>query len=375
MVIPFLTKYLNEDLNFTYGQVGWIMVFFGVGSVLGSFLGGKISDKIGFYRVMVLSLLFSGILFIALQFITTFFALCFAILVLMTVADMFRPAMFVSLKAYSKPENQTRSLTLVRLAINLGFALGPALGGLIIVTMGYGGLFWVDGITCILAIIMFVKLVKEKKITQTDKPVIDKAKKRLIYKDKPFWVQWVMCFLLTVAFFQLFTTIPLYHKKYYNLSELETGLLLALNGFLVFIFEMPLVNWFGLKAKSITRLLTWSMFFFIASFVVLYYQAWAGVLVVSIIFMSFGEMYAFPNSNAFVMRRAPEGAEGIYMGFYTTSFSVAHIFSTKFGMTVIDHFGFLANWFVMTFICILGLGFALLLEKLTANEQLKKQLS
>jgi hypothetical protein len=40
------------------------------------------------------------------------------------VADMFRPAMFVSLATYSKPENRTRSLTLVRLAVNLGFAAG-----------------------------------------------------------------------------------------------------------------------------------------------------------------------------------------------------------------------------------------------------------
>ena len=52
----------------------------------------------------------------------------------MTVSDMFRPAMFVSLGAYAKPENRTRALTLVRLAINLGFAAGPALGGIIIMT-------------------------------------------------------------------------------------------------------------------------------------------------------------------------------------------------------------------------------------------------
>jgi hypothetical protein len=33
--------------------------------------------------------------------------------------------MFVSLATYAKPENRTRALTLVRLAVNLGFA-GPA---------------------------------------------------------------------------------------------------------------------------------------------------------------------------------------------------------------------------------------------------------
>jgi predicted MFS family arabinose efflux permease len=64
---------------------------------------------------------------------------------IMTLADMFRPAMFVSLATYAKPENRTRALTLVRPAVNLGFAAGPALGGLIIMGMGYKGLFWVDG--------------------------------------------------------------------------------------------------------------------------------------------------------------------------------------------------------------------------------------
>jgi predicted MFS family arabinose efflux permease len=51
-------------------------------------------------------------------------------------------------------ENRTRSLTLVRLAVNLGFAAGPALGGLIIMNMGYGGLFWVDGSSCIISILI-----------------------------------------------------------------------------------------------------------------------------------------------------------------------------------------------------------------------------
>ena len=59
MVLPFLSKYLKEDLHFSYSQVGWIMVSFGLGSMLGSWLGGKLSDKIGFYKIMIFSLLTS----------------------------------------------------------------------------------------------------------------------------------------------------------------------------------------------------------------------------------------------------------------------------------------------------------------------------
>ena len=212
MVLPFLSKYLKEDLGFSYSQVGWIMVSFGCGSMLGSWLGGKLAEKIGFYKVMIFSLLTSGLMFFGLQKITSFEGLMVAIFLIMVVADMFRPAMFVSLAAYSKPENRTRSLTLVRLAINLGFAAGPALGGSIIMTGGYSGLFWVDGITCIIAILVFWTLVKEKKKSSyLDKDNPGEILTHSVFKDTPFWLFLVTCLITGIMFFQLFTTIPLYH--------------------------------------------------------------------------------------------------------------------------------------------------------------------
>jgi predicted MFS family arabinose efflux permease len=68
MVLPFLSKYLKEDLQFSYSEVGWIMVSFGVGSMLGSWLGGKLSDKIGFYKIMIFSLFTSGLMLALLGF-------------------------------------------------------------------------------------------------------------------------------------------------------------------------------------------------------------------------------------------------------------------------------------------------------------------
>src|SRR6056300_1978887 len=76
MVVPFLSLYLNESLGFSFSKIGWIMTAFGLGSVVGSWLGGRLTDKIGFYKVMVFSLLATGVLFIALQFLKTFEAFC-----------------------------------------------------------------------------------------------------------------------------------------------------------------------------------------------------------------------------------------------------------------------------------------------------------
>jgi len=369
MVLPFLSKYLKENLHFSYSQVGWIMVAFGVGSMLGSWLGGKLSDKIGFYKIMIFSLFTSGMLLFGLQYIKTFWGLCIGMFVLMSIADMFRPAMFVSLSVYAKPENRTRALSLIRLAINFGFAAGPMLGGLIIIGIGYQGLFWIDGSTCILAILVFAILVKEKKkipVHHDESKVLVTPKS--VFEDKPFWVFLFISFTSALLFFQIFTTLPLYHHEQFGLSEFQTGLLISLNGILIFMFEMPFVSFFERKQVNKMKIIFWGAFLMSISFYLLLFNAWSGILVITLIIVTFGEIFSFPFSNAFAMGRAPRGQEGRYMALYTMSFSLAHIVSSKLGLEIIGHFGYATNWFIMgTF------GFVAMLVCIWLQRILKKE--
>ncbi|MEL1247625.1 MULTISPECIES: MDR family MFS transporter [Flavobacterium] len=355
MVLPFLSKYLREDLDFSYNQVKWILISFGLGSIVGSWLGGKLSDKIGFYKIMIFSLMTSGIAFFGLQFVTSFEGLLVAMFFIMVVADMFRPAMFVSLGAYAKPENRTRALTLVRLAINLGFAAGPALGGLLIMTVGYKGLFWVDGATCILAILIFWIKVKEKKKSKyTDKEHPGEILTNSVFKDRPFWIFLGATLITGILFFQLFTTIPLYHKEQFNLSELQTGLLLTLNGVLIFFLEMPIVSYIERHKINKLKVITLGCLAMAISMYLLLVNQWAGILIIMMLFMTFGEMFVFPFSNSFAISRAPKGHEGRYMAIFTMSYSTAHILSAEAGMDMIRLFSYQNNWFFMGTLGIIG---------------------
>lgn len=369
MVLPFLSLYLKEDLNLTLGQVGWVMTSFGVGSLLGSYLGGKLTDKIGFYKVMIWSLSLTGFMFIALQYINSFFGFVLGIFITMSIADTFRPAMFVSLKAYSKPENQTRSLTLIRLAINLGFSFGPFLGGIIIAALSYSGLFWVDGITCISAVILMIFVLKQKEIHKIDSDEnieVEKAEVISVYQDKPYWIFLAVVFIMGFMFLQLFTTMPLYYKDIHSLSEVQIGLIMSLNGFLIFLLEMPLIHYIEKTLFDRMKIITWSLVLFAISFVVLNISTWVGVLVIGMLLITIGEMLAFPFTNNFAMNRAPTGKEGRYLALYAMAFSFAHIFSAKTGMEIIDRFGYQANWYLMG-----GLGIVAVLLMLWLIKALK----
>ena len=372
MVIPFLSLYLTKSLSFSLSDVVWIMSAFGLGSVLGSWIGGKLTDKIGFYKVMTFSLLLTGMLFIGLQYLTTFNSFCLGIFLVMLVADAFRPAMFVALSAYSKPENKTRSVTLIRLAINLGFSAGPAIGGVIITTLSYGGLFWVDGITCILATLVLINVLNPKKVKPLDE--VKTKNPESAYKDKAFLIFLVAMILFGVVFLQYFSTMPLYYKDAHGLTELEIGVLLGANGFFIFVFEMPLIKWLENTNFTKSGLMLFGAILTGLSFLILNFTNWTGILILGMLLMTFGEMIAFPFSNAFAMDRAKKGNQGEYMALYSIAFSIAHIFGHNAGMRLVDLLGFDNTWYLVTILAALCVFLLFILSTyLNRKKKLKKK--
>ena len=141
MVLLFTSLYMTRDLHFTIAEAGVVMSFYGIGSVLGSYAGGWLTDRKNFYDIMILSLISSGLILLLLLLVTSPVMLAAVIFIYAFTADLFRPANAAAIAAYSTSENRTRSVSLVRMAINLGFSVGPAAGGFIALYFGYKWLF------------------------------------------------------------------------------------------------------------------------------------------------------------------------------------------------------------------------------------------
>jgi len=352
MVVPFLSKYMLEQLHFSYSQIGWVMVFFGLGSFIGTWISGKLSDKIGFYKVMVFSLFTSGLIFILLQFLTTFYSFCFGVLLLTTVSDMYRPAMLVSLDTYAGKTERTKALSLIRSSVNLGFMFGPLIGGIIITVLDYTFLFYIDGLTCILSILLFAIYVKEKKLPFKLNTFKHLKEENSIFNDKPFLIHLLVTLITGILFFQMFTTLSLYYKEVFNFTSIESGLFLALNGVLILLFELSIVSY--VESKNINRLLmvSYGVLSMAVSYLFLLIEHSIFALIAMMIFMTIGIMFTFPFANSFVKKRSLKKHEGKFMAVFTMSYSVAHILSTKTGMSIIADYGYTANWLFLS-----GLGF------------------
>jgi predicted MFS family arabinose efflux permease len=366
MVVPFLSVYLTTKLGFTLPQAGWVMLCFGVGSILGNLIGGKLTDTIGYYRVQLWSLVLSGGMFIGLVAVHTFWGVCAAVFVLAVVADAFRPANHASIAIYSRPENRTRSYSLVRLAINLGFSIGPAAGGLIAAARGYAWLFWVDGLTCLAAAGLFRRFLREKQevfppasaeLEFSDRP-------SLPLKDRTFLWFGLLTIVSALVFMQLFSTVPVFYKREFALSEAQIGALLALNGLLVALLEMPII--YALEGKTLRKLkiIAIGTLLFGLSYAMLELAGfWQGVLIISVITITFGEIFMMPFSNVFALERSVAATRGRYMAVYSSAWSVAHIIAPVLGMQIADAWGFGTLWYVLAGLAVVAFVGYHLLEK------------
>lgn len=352
MVLPFMTIYLT-GLGFSLFQAGIVVGIFGAGAVCGGFIGGKLTDKIGFHRIQLITLSGGGFLFIVLGLMKSYPLICTFTFILSLVNEAFRPANNTAIAIYSQAENRTRSFSLNRLAINLGWAIGGTLGGFI-ASFNYHLLFWIDGFTNITAAFMLYYLLKPARPTDPESVSLPRpTEKNSPLKDKKFRIFIGLSILFAICFFQLFSTIPVYYKEVYHMSEFYIGVLMGLNGLIIVFVEMVLI--FHLETKnnaigmiSIGLLLT-SLSFLVYIFLPLHPVTG----LISVILVTFGEIFAMPFMNNYWSGRASSHNRGQYAGYYTMAWSLAQVVGPTGGSWVAGHLGFNSLWWITAIVCLI----------------------
>ena len=354
MVVPFMTMYLTQELEVGIGKAGFVMSLFGAGAIAGALIGGKVTDKIGFYFVQMFTLLGGGVMFIILGQMKSYVAICITTFILSMINEAFRPANAVAIAHYSKDENRTRSYSLNRLAINLGWALGSGLGG-IIASYKYELLFWVDGITNICAaILLYFVLAPSKNIATKPHKMASVVKGNSAYKDRTYIYFIVIQVLFAICFFQLFTTLPVFYKTELHLSESFIGLNMAFNGLFIAVFEMIIV--FKLEGRRpIAHYMAAGVFLVGVSYMMLNLPI-ANAMVLafcSMLFVTIGEIVCMPFMNTYWISRTNNENRGEYAALYTVAWSSAQAIGPFFGAQVAEHFGYYVLWWCVGIICVL----------------------
>ncbi len=358
MVVPFMSLYLtSSSMGYSIGKAGFVYGLFGAGAFAGAWTGGKLTDKIGFYPVQLITLIGGGLFFILLGQMKSFAGICVVSFILSFINEAFRPANSTAIAFYSKEENRTRSYSLNRLAINMGWAVGSAIGGLI-AKYNYELLFWVDGITNIGAAILmlsFVKPIDYKPAPHKKTPA--NARQSALHDSVYMWFI-VLAALFAACFFQLFTNLSVHYKLNLHFSEPFIGLLMATNGLIIVVIEMVIVYKLEGRQKNTVYIIMGTLLMAVAYCMLNLFVITAVMAFVMIVFITFAEILAMPFMNSYWIGRSKPHNRGQYAALYTMAWSAAQTFGPMSGAQVAEHLGFNWLWWIVSGLSLLAaLGF------------------
>jgi predicted MFS family arabinose efflux permease len=355
MVIPFMTLYLTSPkMGYSLGEAGFVYALFGIGAFSGAIIGGLLTDRIGFYPVQLITLMGGGFLFITLGQMHTYTTICIFTYLLSFVNEAFRPANSTAIAFYSREENRTRSYALNRLAINIGWAVGSGIGG-ILARYNYELLFWVDGITNISAALLmwiFLKPVNYK--PEKHKTRETGFVKKSAFGDKNFLGFLLITMVFASCFFQMFSNLPVYFKKDLHFSEPFIGFIMGLNGILIALVEMVMVYKLDGKRKS-TAYIVIGVGLVGFSYIFLNLPLLPSLVATGmILLLTFGEMLALPFMNTYWISRTQTYNRGQYAAMYTMAWSAAQTFGPWGGAQLAESFSFQILWWTTGILSLLA---------------------
>lgn len=359
-VLVFLAIYASEQLGFGVPFATACIGVLGLGSMVGSLIGGHLADKVGRRSVMLFALFGGAAILLALSTITNRWLFMAAVGLFALVSDLYRPAASAMIADLVSLERRPHAFALMYISINLGFAIAPPIGGLL---AGYSfeWLFWIDAATMIaygLIILFSIRETVHRGVTADSEsgPVTQTswiAALRQITLDVPFVLFCLSTLLIALVFVQGLSTLPIYIRQS-GYSNLQFGLLMSINGILIFVLQLPITHWLS-RFNAMTIVLIGGILISIGFGLTAF---GGGLLFVGacIAIWTLGEILQAPFKQSIVSDMAPEELRGSYLGAFTMCYASALTIGAPLGGEVLHRLGPAPLWIGTFLVATLAVG-------------------
>lgn len=366
LLVPFLTLYLQSRLGLGIETATRVMGAYGAGALVAAVAGGHLADRFGRKRVMVGSLAGGAAILSVFPLLQSSWQVAAGLFVFAMIGEMYRPATQAMIADLVEPSRRPAAYALLYVAVNLGFAIAPVIGGLL-ASASFRWLCWVDALTNGAYAVLLAAMVRETRPGAAADPSADPAAGggepprehvglgaalRAISRDGTMLAFCAGIVLVGLSFMQIASTFPLYLGQL-GIGAKQYGRIIAVNGLMITLLQLPfaaLVSRWRRDLVMIASGVVLGVGFFLNAFARTPWQFTAVVVV-----WTLGEMLNAVFAPTIVSELAPPSMRGRYMGVFTMCFSSAAMFGAPLGGLVLARGGGLALW---SAVLLLGLGAA-----------------
>jgi len=352
MVKLFMALYLRQELGLAIETVGWLLSAYGAGLLIGSMLGGWLSDHVRTARLTA-ALFFVSVLVLLLLGLVTQVPLLAALLLLSgTVDGAIRTLHQRLIMEYCEVAQRSRAQALSRVARNLGMAAAGVAGG-VLAQADFRWVFFGSAAMTLLALLWFVRTTWRRPVLINEEQSTDDAGSGVPYRDKPFLWLLAATAVLGIAFDTVYSTLGNYLRDYYELSTEAIGWQFGLNALLVIALQIPLSHW-GERWGMRRQMLVGSVLL-ACGLGMLPFGSGLFYVCLSTLIWTLGEAFFMPPLNVLAMRFAQGGKSGQYFGLFFMSWSASALLSPVLSGQLYGNFGGHSVWLASTVLVLISI--------------------
>jgi MFS family permease len=330
-VIPFLILYLTR-IGYTSAQAGLAVGAYGVGHLIASFAGGHLADRIGRRNTIVLSMFGSAASMLALSQVRSYVPIVILTCITGSLSELYRPASYALVGDLVADEHRVTAFGIYRLAVNLGFAAGPATAGFL-ADHSFALLFIGDAATSIIYGVIALIALPHGLRTYVKTERTGEAL-RVAARDKPFIVFLLATLCITTVDFQLGSTFAL-HVRAAGFPSRVFGLLISMNGMLIIVFELGITQW--TRRFRPRPMIALGYLLAGVGFALTGLAHTIPLLAATVVVWTLGEMISSPVATAYAVQLAPEQYRGRYLGLVMMMWSFGMVIGPPAGTFLFDH--------------------------------------
>jgi MFS family permease len=330
-VIPFLILYLTR-IGFSVAHAGLAVGAYGIGTLIASSAGGHLADRIGRRNTIVLSMFGSAASMLALSQARSYVPIVILTCITGSLSELYRPASYALVGDLVGDEHRVTGFGIYRLAVNLGFAAGPATAGFL-ADHSFTLLFIGDAATSIVYGLIALFALPHGLRTYVKTERTGEAL-RVAARDKPFVIFLLATLCVTIVDFQMGSTFAL-HVKSNGFPSRVYGLLISLNGLMIVIFELAITQW--TRRFRPRPMIAFGYLLAGAGFALTGLAHTVPLLAATVVVWTLGEMISSPVASSYAVQLAPEQYRGRYLGLFMMMWSLGMVIGPPAGTFVFEH--------------------------------------
>jgi MFS family permease len=353
LLFPFFSLYITQKFHVgmtTAGVLLGISSFFGL---LGSMIGGALTDKFGRKRLVIIGLVFGALSDVTLGLVNRLALLYPLVMVIGLLGSIGGPAQNAIIVDLLPEKQRPEGFGVMRVAGNLAWIVGPTIGGFV-ANRSFLLLFLIDAVlSCVVAGI-FYRMVPE---TKPETPAEKKPESvwqtvvgyRLVLRDLAFMAFLLASMLMMVVYIQMYNSMPVYLRDYHNINPQGYGFLLTSSAITVVLFQFWLMR--VIKGRAPFLMMALGTLFYTLGFTMIGFISAYALFVLSIVVITVGEMIVVPTSQALVANFAPAEMRGRYMAVFGLSWALPATIGPGAAGYILDHFNPNLLWYGGGLLC------------------------